>query len=59
LPANNAHSKIHITLEDILFSIELTIKRFEKINSSDDFLANEDGLEKSDGISMIALNLYI
>ncbi len=40
------------TLEDILFSIELIMKRFEKINSSDDFLANEDGLEKLDGISM-------
>ncbi|HGZ70766.1 MAG TPA: DUF86 domain-containing protein [Campylobacterales bacterium] len=40
------------TLEDIQFSIELIMKRFEKINSSDDFLADEDGLEKLDGISM-------
>ena len=40
------------TLEDIQFSIELIMKRFEKIDSSDDFLADENGLEKLDGISM-------
>jgi len=33
------------TLEDIVFSIELIISRFEKIESSDDFL-DGDGLEK-------------
>jgi len=38
------------TLEDIKFSIELIKKRFEKVNSSDDFLANEEGLEKLDSI---------
>ena len=40
------------TLEDIQFSIELILKRFANINSSDDFLANEEGLEKLDSISM-------
>jgi len=40
------------TLEDIKFSIELIKKRFEQIDNSDDFLANEDGLEKLDSISM-------
>jgi len=40
------------TLEDIKFSIELIKKRFEQIDSSDDFLANDDGLEKLDSISM-------
>ena len=40
------------TLEDIKFSIELIKKRFEQIESSDDFLADEDGLEKLDSISM-------
>ena len=40
------------TLEDIKFSIELIIKRFEKIDSSDDFLADENGLDKLDSISM-------
>lgn len=40
------------TLEDIKFSIELIVKRFEKIECSDDFLADENGLEKLDGISM-------
>jgi uncharacterized protein with HEPN domain len=40
------------TLEDIQFSIKLIIKRFENINCSDDFLADENGLEKLDGISM-------
>jgi len=39
------------TLEDIVFSIELIINRFEKIQSSDDFLEG-DGLEKLDSISM-------
>ncbi len=34
------------TLEDIRFSLELILKRFEKIQSSDDFLANEEGLER-------------
>lgn len=39
-------------LEDIRFSIELIIKRFVHIKSSDDFLVDEDGLEKLDSISM-------
>ena len=39
------------TLEDIVFSIELIISRFETIKSSDDFLEG-DGLEKLDSISM-------
>ncbi len=39
------------TLEDIVFSIELILSRFEKIKSCDDFL-EEDGLEKLDSISM-------
>lgn len=39
------------TLEDIVFSIELIISRFETIESSDDFL-EESGLEKLDSISM-------
>jgi len=40
------------TLEDIKFSIELIKKRFKQVESSDDFLADEDGLEKLDSISM-------
>jgi uncharacterized protein with HEPN domain len=40
------------TLEDISFSIKLIQKRFQSINSSDDFLDNEDGLDKLDAISM-------
>ncbi|SFV68055.1 protein of unknown function DUF86 [hydrothermal vent metagenome] len=40
------------TLEDIIFSLELIAKRFESIHSSDDFLADENGLEKLDSISM-------
>ena len=40
------------TLEDIQFSIELILKRFAEINSSDDFLSDENGLEKLDSISM-------
>jgi len=40
------------TLEDILFSLELIDKRFAGIGSSDDFLIDENGLEKLDAISM-------
>ncbi len=40
------------TLEDIQFSIELILKRFAMIKSSDDFLSDENGLEKLDSISM-------
>lgn len=40
------------TLEDIQFSIELIQKRFKNINSSDDFLKDDDSLEKLDIISM-------
>jgi len=46
------------TLEDIKFSIELIVKRFEKIECSDDFLADENGLEKLDGISMRLVAIY-
>jgi len=40
------------TLEDIKHSIELILSRFKNINSSDDFLANENGLLLLDSISM-------
>ncbi|HIO95534.1 MAG TPA: DUF86 domain-containing protein [Campylobacterales bacterium] len=40
------------TLEDIKFSIELIEERFKEIDSSDDFLADANGLEKLDSISM-------
>ena len=40
------------TLKEIEFSIELIQKRFAGIKQSSDFLANENGLEKLDSISM-------
>lgn len=40
------------TLEDIKFSIELIKKRVEDINESDDFLKDDNGLQKLDSISM-------
>ncbi len=40
------------TLEDIQFSLEVILKRFEAISCSDDFLADDVGLEKLDSISM-------
>ncbi len=39
------------TLEDIKYSLELIQKRFQGIISSDDFLKDDNGLEKLDGIS--------
>lgn len=40
------------TLEDIRYSLELIQKRSSNISSSDDFLKDDDGLEKLDSISM-------
>ena len=40
------------TLEDIIYSLELIKKRCITINSSDDFLENEDAIERLDSISM-------
>ncbi len=40
------------TLDDIKNSIEIILKRFSKIEQSDDFLVDEYGLEKLDSISM-------
>ena len=40
------------TLDDIKYSLELILQRFKAIHSSDDFLADENGLEKLDSISM-------
>lgn len=39
-------------LEYVLLGINLIEKRFKSINSSDDFLSNEAGIEKLDSISM-------
>ena len=40
------------TLEDIKYSLELILKRANNINSSDDFLKDEKGLQKLDSIAM-------
>jgi len=40
------------TLEDIVYSLQLIEKRFASIKSSDDFLEDENKLEKLDSISM-------
>lgn len=40
------------TLEDIQHSLELIQKRSKHISSSDDFLKDDEGLEKLDSISM-------
>ena len=40
------------TLEDIEFSIQLIIKRAQNIMISDDFLKDDDGIDKLDSISM-------
>ena len=39
------------TLEDIKYSLELILKRANNINSSDDFLKDEIGLQKLDSIA--------
>lgn len=40
------------TLEEIIYSLQLIQQRFEFIQTSDDFLKDERGLEKLDSISM-------
>lgn len=40
------------TLEDIITSLKLIQQRFQSIQTSDDFLKDEHGLEKLDSISM-------
>ncbi len=40
------------SLEDISFSLELVLKRVKNIQTADDFLESENGLEKLDSISM-------
>lgn len=40
------------TLEDIITSLKLIQQRFQSIQSADDFLKDERGLEKLDSISM-------
>ena len=40
------------TLEDVKFSLELIKSRCKEIISCDDFLKDDDGLEKLDSISM-------
>ena len=49
---NEQKEMILSTLEDIKYSLELIQKRAKNINSSDDFLQDENGLEKLDSISM-------
>ena len=49
---NDQKLMILSTLEDIKFSIELIKKISIKIKSSDDFLEDDDSLEKLDSISM-------
>jgi uncharacterized protein with HEPN domain len=43
---------LHSTLEDIITSLKLIQQRFQTIQTSDDFLKDEYGLEKLDSISM-------
>ncbi len=40
------------TLEDVKFSLELIKRRCKEITSCDDFLKDDEGLEKLDSISM-------
>jgi len=50
-----SHDKIQMilsTLEDIQYSLELIKERCEDIQSSDDFLEDENGLLKLDSVSM-------
>ena len=49
---DNKEIMILSTLEDIQYSLELIVSRCEKINSSDDFLKDEVGLERLDSVSM-------
>ncbi len=43
---------IRSTLEDIQASIEMVLRRFETIVTPDDFLLNEENIERLDSIAM-------
>ncbi|RXJ79521.1 DUF86 domain-containing protein [Arcobacter sp. F2176] len=49
---SNQTEMILSTLDDIIYSLKLIQKRSKNINSSDDFIKDEDGIEKLDSISM-------
>ena len=49
---NEQNEMLLSTLEDIKYSLELILKRANNINSSDDFLKDENGLQKLDSIAM-------
>lgn len=49
---NDKNAMILSTLEDIKYSLDLILGRMVGINSSDDFLKDDIGLEKLDSISM-------
>ena len=49
---NDQEKMILSTLEDVQYSLELIKARCQDINSSDDFLNDELGIERLDSISM-------
>jgi len=49
---SNQTEMILSTIDDIIYSLKLIQKRSKNINSSDDFIKDEDGIEKLDSISM-------
>jgi uncharacterized protein with HEPN domain len=49
---NDTRLMLLSTLEEIIFSLNLIQKRFQNILTSDDFLTDEQGIEKLDSISM-------
>ena len=55
---NDKDKMILSTLDDIKTSIELITQRCKDINSSDDFLDEEDGPLKLDSISIPILSKY-
>lgn len=54
-PSTSDPELIQAILENILIAIERIERRFEGINSSDDFVADDEGIDRLDGITMMLI----
>jgi len=46
---------VHVILENIITAIERIERRFAWIDSADDFVSNDEGIDRLDGIAMMLI----
>lgn len=54
-PSTSDPELIHAILENILTAIERIERRFEGINNPDDFVADDENIDRLDGITMMLI----